>query len=154
MHPWQQSEHCRDPKQTQCFLCSPHVLNTLLLLSQLGKLLSLFFPLKPHTVEIPTWLKTVNSSYAFLSLFLGPHLPYMKVPRLGVKSELQLPAYTTATATQDLSHICDLHHSSWQCRILNPVRGARDPTCILMETSQVHNPQSHNRNTPFLSSEC
>ena len=26
----------------------------------------------------------------------------------GVKSELQLPAYATATATWDLSHICDL----------------------------------------------
>ena len=29
----------------------------------------------------------------------------MEVPRLGVKSELQLPAYTAATATWDLSHI-------------------------------------------------
>ena len=33
----------------------------------------------------------------------------MKVPRLGVKLELELPAYTTAAAMQDLSHICDLH---------------------------------------------
>ena len=33
----------------------------------------------------------------------------MEVPRLGVKSELQLLVYITATATQDLSHICDLH---------------------------------------------
>ena len=31
----------------------------------------------------------------------------MEVPRLGVESELQLPAYTTATATQDLSRACD-----------------------------------------------
>ena len=45
--------------------------------------------------------------------FLGPHLWHMKVPRPGVESELQLPAYTTVTATQDLSCICDLHHSSW-----------------------------------------
>ena len=29
-------------------------------------------------------------------VFLGPHLRHMKVPRLGVTSELQLPAYTTA----------------------------------------------------------
>ena len=29
--------------------------------------------------------------------FLGPHLWHMKVPRLGVESELQLPAYATAT---------------------------------------------------------
>ena len=31
----------------------------------------------------------------------------MEVPRPGVKSELQLPAYATATVTQDLSHICE-----------------------------------------------
>ena len=48
----------------------------------------------------------------------------MEVPRLGVESELQRPAYTTATATQDLSHVCDLHHSSWQRRILNPLNKA------------------------------
>ena len=43
----------------------------------------------------------------------------MEVPRLGVQLELQLPVYTTAPATPDLSHICDPHHSSWQCWILN-----------------------------------
>ena len=31
------------------------------------------------------------------------HLGSVEVPRLGVESELQLPAYTTATATQDLN---------------------------------------------------
>ena len=35
-----------------------------------------------------------------LSVCLGPHLLYMEVPRLGVKSELQLPAYTTATGIE------------------------------------------------------
>ena len=44
--------------------------------------------------------------------FLGPHLQYIEVPRLGVESEPQLPAYTTATAVLDLSCICDLHCSS------------------------------------------
>ena len=32
--------------------------------------------------------------------------------RLGVESELQLPAYTTVAAMRDPSHICDLHHNS------------------------------------------
>ena len=36
----------------------------------------------------------------------------MEVPMLRVKSELQLPVCTTATATRDLSHICDLQHSN------------------------------------------
>ena len=58
----------------------------------------------------------------------------MEVPRLGVKSKLQLPAYTTATATQDPSHTCDLHRSSQQHQILNPLSEARDQTGILTET--------------------
>ena len=51
----------------------------------------------------------------------------------------RLPAYATATATPDpsRSHICNLHHSSEQCRILNPLSRARDQTCILMDISQV-----------------
>ena len=43
----------------------------------------------------------------------------------------------TATATQDLSHVCDLHYSSWQCQILNPLSKARDQTRILMDTSWI-----------------
>ena len=61
----------------------------------------------------------------------------MEVPRLGVESELQLLAYTTATAMPDLIHVYELHHSSWQGRILNPLSEARDQTCVLMDTSQV-----------------
>ena len=49
----------------------------------------------------------------------------MEVPRLGVKLELELPPYTTVITMWDLSHICDLHHSSWQHRILNPLSEAR-----------------------------
>ena len=44
-----------------------------------------------------------SRSLIILFWFLGLHLWHMEVPRLGVKSELQLPAYTTATATPDLS---------------------------------------------------
>ena len=46
--------------------------------------------------------------------------------------ELPLPAYATATATWDLSN---LHHSSRQCRTLNPLSKARDWTCVLMDAS-------------------
>ena len=38
-------------------------------------------------------------SFPFFCI-LGPHLRHLEVPRLGVKSELQLPSYTTATAMQ------------------------------------------------------
>ena len=40
--------------------------------------------------------------YLFIFVFLGLYLRHMEVPRLGVKSELQLLAYTTATALWDL----------------------------------------------------
>ena len=62
----------------------------------------------------------------------------MGVPRLGVQSELWLLAYATATEMWDLSHICDLHHSSLQCQIFNPLSKVRDGTCVLMDTSQIH----------------
>ena len=58
--------------------------------------------------------------------FLELHLLHMDVPRLEVESELQLLAYTTATAMQDPSHVYNLHHSSQQCQLLNPLSKARD----------------------------
>ena len=71
-------------------------------------------------------------------MFLGPHLQHTEVPRLGVKSELQLPAQATATAIPDPNCVFNLHHSSWQRqRILNPLSEARDQTRILMDTRQV-----------------
>ena len=61
----------------------------------------------------------------------------MEVPRLGVELELQLLAYATAMATQDLSYVCYLHHSSQQCQIINPLSEARDRTRVLKDTSWV-----------------
>ena len=40
--------------------------------------------------------------------------------------ELQLLAYTTATARQDPSHVCDLYYSLQQHQILNPLNEAKD----------------------------
>ena len=88
--------------------------------------------------------------FVFFFVFLGLHLQHMKVPRLGAETELQLPAYTTATAMRDLNQFCNLHHSSWQCWLLNPLSEARDRTSIFMDTSQVCNPLSHNRNSSNL----
>ena len=58
----------------------------------------------------------------------------MEFPGLGVESELQLQAYTTATAALDPSHICDLCCRLQQCWILNPLSEARGQTCILTDT--------------------
>ena len=67
----------------------------------------------------------------------------MEVPRLGVQLELQLLAYTTATAVLDPSL------SLWQGRILNPLSKARDQTHILT-LCPVLNPLSHNETPKFL----
>ena len=61
----------------------------------------------------------------------------MEVPRLGVESELQLQAYATATAMPDLSCVCDLHHSSQQRWILDPLSEARDSARNLMDPSRI-----------------
>ena len=65
----------------------------------------------------------------------------MEVPRLGVELELQLLASATAIAMQDLSHVFDLHHSSWQRWILDPLSKAKDRTHIFMDPSWVSYPK-------------
>ena len=58
----------------------------------------------------------------------------MEVPRLGVTLELQLLACTTMW---NPSQVFDLHHSSRQHWILNPLSEVKDRTCILMDSSQI-----------------
>ena len=67
----------------------------------------------------------------------GLHMQHMEVPRLGVELEIQLPAYTIATAMPDLSCICNLHHSSGQRWILNPLSEARARTLNIMVPGQI-----------------
>ena len=43
--------------------------------------------------------------YLFIFLFRAAPVPKLRV-------ELELPAFITTTATGDLSHICNLYHSS------------------------------------------
>ena len=69
-------------------------------------------------------LKPVQGLFVcFVFSFLGLKV---EVPRLGVESELQLPAYATAAATWDPNCVCDLHHSSQKHQILNPLSQAKD----------------------------
>ena len=74
----------------------------------------------------------------FFFLLLGLYL-WHQVTRLGAELELQLLACATATVTAmpDPSRICDLHHSSQQRQILDPLSEARDRTCSLMVSSQI-----------------
>ena len=82
----------------------PSSTQTLLLFSSAGLFIQLFVR---------------NRSFILFILFFSAlHQWHMEVPRLGVESELQLPAYNTATVSPDLSHNCDLHNSSLQCWII------------------------------------
>ena len=85
-----------------------------------------------------TWQALKTFCLFFCFDFLELHPWHTEVPRLRVKSELQLLVTATAKATQGLSHVCELHHSSWQCQILNPLSKVRDRTCIFMDTSRIH----------------
>ena len=69
----------------------------------------------------------------FFFFFLGPHPQHMEVPRLEVES--------------DPSRIFNLHHSSWQHQILDPLSEARDRTHILMGSQSDLFPLSHDGNS-------
>ena len=88
--------------------------------------------LRPGLMDPISWVSSRSSRSLsvklFFSFFLWLHLLHTEVPGPGVRLELQLPAYTIATASQDPSHVCDLYHSSQQCRILNLLSEARDWT--------------------------
>ena len=94
-------------------------------------------------IKARKWKEKQNENFIYLFLFiylfcfLGLDSRHMEVPRLGVKSELHLLAYTTDTATWGPNHLCDLHHSSGQCWIPDPLIEARDRTGILMDTSRI-----------------
>ena len=101
----------------------PSFLSFLPFLSFFLSFLSFFFFFLSLSLSLSLSLFFSFSIFFFLS---GLHPQHMEVLRPGLKLELQLPAYTTVTATQNLSCTCNLHHNSQQCWILNPLSKARD----------------------------
>ena len=75
-------------------------------------------------IYIYIYTHTHTHTHTHTFVFLGLQLWHIEVPRLGVESELQLPAYITTM--WDPSCVCDLHCSSRQWQILNPLSEARD----------------------------
>ena len=94
-----------------------------------------FFWIKEESGLLATSLSRCNTDLKAKSIFFFS-VAYGS-SRLGVESDRQLLAYTTATAMADLSSICNLHHSLWQLWIPNPLNKARDGTHILMDTRRV-----------------
>ena len=77
--------------------------------------------------------------YLFLSfVLLGLHLQHTEVPQArDLIGAVAAEAIVTAIATSDPSQVCDLHHSSWQPQILNPLSEARDRTRNLIVPSRI-----------------
>ena len=86
------------------------------------------FPEPPKCVprnEICSQLEDKLFLGFFVLVFLGPYPWHREVPRLGVASEPQLPAHTSATATPDASHLCRLIELTAMLDP-NPLSEARD----------------------------
>ena len=98
-------------------------------------------------------LKRISILYFFQFFFFGlfraaPAAYEGSQARSRILMEVWPLAYTTATATPDTRHVCNLHHISCQCWILNSLSEAGDRTYILMDASQIHSTEP-NGNSSF-----
>ena len=88
-----------------------------------------------YSFTFPWWvITTCFFFFFFLCLFRAAPAAYGSSQARG---RIEAAATATATATPNPSHICDLHHSSQQHWILNPLGKARNWTRVLMDTSWV-----------------
>ena len=85
--------------------------------------------------------------YFYLFVYLCKYLCLFRVTPVAYGSSQARGQIGASAAGLHHSHICDVHHSSRQHRMLNPLSEARDWIHILMDTSHIHNPLSHNRNS-------
>ena len=68
--------------------------------------------------------------------FSGLHLWHLEVPSLW--GQIRATAASHSHSNPRSEPRLRLHHSSWQCKILNPLSEARDWTRILIDSSHVH----------------
>ena len=95
-----------------------------------GQFLSLLF----SSTELPIFSPIPHFLFSF---FRATPMVYGSSQSMG-QIGAAAASLATATAMPNPSHVCELHHSSQQCQILNQLRRARDKTCILMDPSWVH----------------
>ena len=95
-----------------------------------------------------TYLPFTNSVCLFVYLLIWSFCLFRATPKAYGGSQARGP---TGAAAAGLHHshssttccTCDLHHSSRQCQVLNPLSEARDGTRILRDASWVHYLLSH-----------
>ena len=95
----------------------------------------LWLILNPYSGNFQIFLISNDCSFFFFLfffffVFLGQYLWHMEVPGLDLN-------WSCSHRATPQHCICDLHHNSQQCPILNPLSEARDQNCILMDTSRI-----------------
>jgi len=108
----------------------------------------------PPGEQVPSHFLLLLFLLFFFSLFFVFCLFWATPAAYGISQAMSLIRAVSAslfyaTEMPDPSHVCNLHHSSWQCWILNPLSGARDPTCKIMIPSWI-NFHCTVTGTPFL----
>ena len=96
-----------------------------------------YYSLFPMNCET-TYVHFINPKILWIYFFFFFCLFAISWAALAAYEGSQARGGIRATATQDLSPICSLHHSSQQHQILNPLGKARDRTRNPMVASQVH----------------
>ena len=81
--------------------------------------------------------KLIINFFFFFSFFWAAPLAYGGSQARGLIGTTAAGLHHSQAA-QDPSHVCDLHHSLWQCWIHNPLSEARNWTHNLMVPSRIH----------------
>ena len=93
---------------------------------------------KDVTWENVTWfIFYIFYFYLFFVFFRAAHTAYGDSQARGQIGAVASGLRHKHSNPWDLSYICNLHYSSRQHRILNLLSKARDPTCALMDASQI-----------------
>ena len=96
-----------------------------------------------HSLVYTNYYLILFKFFIFL-LFRATHAAYRGSQARGPIGAVAARLHHRATAMQDPSHVCDQHHSSWQChhsswqpQLLNLLSRARDRTHNLTVPSQI-----------------
>ena len=114
---------------------------------------AIFISLLKHLFKSLPFFKKLGGFFFFFffPIFRAAPLAYVSFPGKGSNPSCSCwptpQPWHQQIAMPDLNRICDLHHNSSQHQILNQLSEARNQTSILMDTSRVLNPLSHNGNS-------
>ena len=96
---------------------------------------------QPDIAPEPEQLDTGNTFFFFFFFCLFAFSRAAPMAQGGSQARGPIGAIATGLhhshSNRDPTRICNLYHSSWQCRILNTLSEARNQTHVLMDTSWI-----------------